>query len=84
MAWTARHLILPAALTVTTFAVVGVVAACGGDDDTNQKKEASTKCADLPGGSCELCLDDNGKTTCGPTQDCYIDSDHNCQPGGSS
>ena len=86
MAWTgARKLILPAALTVTTFATVGIVMACGGDDENTKKKaEASVKCTDEPAGACELCLDGTGKTTCGPSKDCYIDVNNECHAGGSS
>lgn len=83
MGWKiARQLILPTALTVSTFAVV---LACGGDDeDTKKSSQSAGKCADLPGGSCQKCEDDTGKVTCGPAQDCFSGTDGYCHPGGSS
>jgi hypothetical protein len=83
----ARQLILPAALTVTTFAVGAVIAACGGGDDDSSKKSSNVNglalCSDLPSDACELC-NDNGKRTCGPYKDCYIDPSDECHKGGSS
>lgn len=81
MGWkVARHLILPTALTVSTFAVV---LACGGDDEeTSKTPQSAGKCADLSG--CQLCEDDTGKVTCGPSSDCFKGTDGYCHPGGSS
>jgi hypothetical protein len=82
----ARQLILPAALTVTTFAVAAAIAACGGDDDSSKKSSnvsGLALCADLPSDACELC-NDNGKKTCGPYKDCYIDPSDECHTGGGS
>ena len=86
MVWTgARKLLLPAALTVTTFAAVGVVVACGGDDDdTGSSSQNVGACAEAPAGACELCKDDNGKVTCGPAKDCYIDVNKECHYGSNS
>jgi hypothetical protein len=82
MAWKGtRHLILPAALTVTSFVVV---MACGSEDEPKQQSSALTPCADHPGGSCQRCTDDNGKATCGPANDCYLGVDDKCYPGGNS
>ena len=86
MVWTgARKLILPTALTVTTFAAIGiVVSACGGDDDdSKESSQAVVACSELPSGACELCKDDQGKTTCGPYNDCYKDIDNKCHTGSS-
>lgn len=86
MAWKgARQLVLPAALTVTTFAAVGVVVSCGGDDDSSGKSsQAVAACADKPSDACEKCKDDKGKVTCGPKQDCYPTASGGCQDGNSS
>jgi hypothetical protein len=81
MAWKGtRHLILPAALSVTTFAVV---MACGSDDEPKKQSSALTPCDDAPAGSCQRCLDADGKPTCGPATDCYVAGDK-CEPGSSS
>jgi hypothetical protein len=82
MVWNGvRRLILPTALTVTTF---GVVLACGSDDEPKKSSAALTPCADKPSGSCQRCTDPNGKATCGPSSDCYLGTDDACHPGGSS
>jgi len=79
---TVRELILPTALTVSTFLIV---AACGGDDDnTSSSSAAVSACADLPGDACQKCKDDNGKTTCGPYKDCYSTSSGGCTTGNNS
>lgn len=81
MGWkVAKQLIMPTALTVSTFVVV---LACGSEDeDTKKSPPAAGKCAELSG--CQLCEDDTGKVTCGPAQDCYKGTDGYCHPGGSS
>ena len=86
MAWNdTRRLILPTALTVTTFAVAAaVVVACGSDDETKKSAQPVGACADQPAGDCVLCTDANGKAVCGPVKDCYIDVDKECHPGGYS
>lgn len=77
-----RDLILPTALTVTTFVVV---AACGGDDDETQKTSgAVVACAELPSNACQKCKDDNGKATCGPNQDCYSTTTGGCTAGNNT
>lgn len=79
---TVRELILPTALTVTTFAIL---AACGGeDDDAKSSSAAVVACAELQSGDCEKCKDDQGKTTCGPAKDCYATSTGGCTPGNNS
>lgn len=83
MVWNGvRHLVLPAALTVTTFAVV---MACGGDDDDKKStSQAVGPCADAPPSACQKCEDDTGKVKCGPSTDCFSGTDGYCHPGGSS
>ena len=82
MAWKgARNLLLPAALSVTSFSVV---MACGGEDEPKKQSAALTPCADHPSGSCVRCTDDNGKATCGPANDCYYGADDKCYPGSNS
>ena len=77
-----RELLLPTALSVTTFAVV---LAGGGDDDETQKNTSAVVAgSELASGDCEPCKDDQGKTTCGPTKDCYKTSSGGCKTGGSS
>ena len=87
MAWNdTRRLILPTALTVTTFAVAAaVVVACGSDDESTKKSPQPVgACAELPSSDCVLCTDADGKAKCGPVKDCYIDFDKECHPGGYS
>lgn len=76
-----RELLLPTALTVTTFAIV---AACGGDDETKKSSAAVVACSELPSDGCEKCEDDQGKVTCGPKKDCYATSSGGCTPGNNS
>ncbi|HMR76495.1 MAG TPA: hypothetical protein PKD61_15340 [Polyangiaceae bacterium] len=76
-----RLLILPAALSVTSF---GVVLACGSEDDESTQSVALEACADKPSGSCQRCEDPNGKATCGPSKDCFLEAGGKCSPGGSS
>lgn len=78
---TVREFLLPTALTVTTFAIV---LACGGDDEPAKKSAAVAACADVPSNGCEKCKDDQGKTTCGPSKDCYATSSGGCTPGNTS
>jgi hypothetical protein len=82
MGWKhARQLVLPTALTVTSFAVV---LACGGEDEPEKKTtSAVVACSEAPT-SCQKCKDDTGKVICGPSQDCYADTSGGCAPGGSS
>jgi hypothetical protein len=86
MAWNdTRRLILPTALTVTTFAVAAaVVVACGGDDETKKVAQPVGPCADQEPNACVLCTDADGKAKCGPVKDCYPDVDNECHPGGYS
>jgi hypothetical protein len=85
MAWTGtRKLILPAALSVTSFAAASVIVACGGDDEGSGKTSSQVvACADAPSGACEKCKDDQGKVTCGPAKDCYPTNAGTCEPGSS-
>ncbi len=77
-----RQLILPAALSVTSF---GVVLACGGEDEEPAQAAAALEaCADKPSGSCQRCEDANGKATCGPSKDCFLETGNKCSPGSSS
>ena len=82
MVWNrTRQLILPAALSVTSF---GVVLACGGEDEEpSQSTAALENCADKPSSSCQRCKDANGKATCGPSKNCFSDVDNKCSPGSS-
>jgi hypothetical protein len=68
-------------LTVTTFVIV---AACGGEDEPQQKSSAVVACSELQSDDCEKCKDDNGKVTCGPKNDCYATSSGGCTPGNNS
>jgi hypothetical protein len=77
-----RDLVLPSALTVTTFAIV---MACGGDDDeTGKSSGAVVACAELQSGDCKKCEDDQGKAKCGPSKSCYATANGGCTTGGSS
>jgi hypothetical protein len=78
-----RELILPAALTVTTFVLV---AACGGDDDedTGKGSSAVVACADLSSGDCAKCKEDDGKVSCGPSKNCFATSSGGCSTGSNS
>jgi hypothetical protein len=77
-----RDLILPTALTVTTFAIV---LACGGDDEPKkQSSSALSNCADESLSACVRCKDSSGKAKCGPSGDCYADTSGNCHTGSSS
>lgn len=79
---TVRELVLPTALTVTTFLVI---AACGDEDeDKKQRSSQVSACADLPSGACARCKDEQGKTTCGPSKDCYATSSGGCTTGNNS
>lgn len=83
MVWTgARRLILPAALTVTTFAVAGAVMSCG-SDSAPQKTSTKTACKDLPSSACEKCKDNQGNVVCGPSTDCYNAAGDTCVYGSS-
>lgn len=83
MVWNgARQLILPAALTVTTFAVAGAVMSCGGGD-TSKKQQAVSACKDLPSDACEKCKDPQGDVICGPSSNCYDAAGNTCVYGSS-
>ncbi len=83
MVWNgARRLILPAALTVTTFVVAGAVASCSGGD-TQKKSSAVAACKDVPSDACQKCKDNTGNVICGPSSNCYDAAGDTCVYGSS-
>jgi len=83
MVWNgARQLILPAALTVTTFAVAGAVMSCGGGSSPTPQSTAKA-CKDLPSDACDKCKDSQGDVVCGPSSNCYDAAGGTCVYGSS-
>lgn len=65
-----RHLVLPAALVVSSFALV---TACS--DDEEESQAGLPACVDVSSsGDCQKCTDGDGDVDCAGTLECFYDS----------
>lgn len=78
MSWPGiRRLILPTALSVTSF---GVTLACGSDDDS--KQQPLVQCSEVTSTTCQKCLTPDGGLACEPSTTCFFDpGDQSCHDG---
>lgn len=64
-----QRLIVPAALSVTSLAVI----ACGSEENAKKKVDVLS-CTDVPDGGCQRCTQPDGGIDCVGRPSCYYDS----------